>query len=315
MKHTITPDKLLDTLTHVGISFELHGALPSGRLAFASLRQPISNAIYFFEGDSFNLPALDNLLVLAKQPLPAVATLVVAAPQEAFYRLMQHLFTPSRQAFIHPTAVVSDKARLGKEVAIGAYCVVGEADISDGCQIGSHVVIHDQVSIGKNVRIESHTVLGATGVAWLWGQNGERIMQPQIGSLSIGDDCFIGSHVTLVRGSVNENTEVGSGTLISHGSNIGHGVRIGKLSHLANKVALAGNVTLGERCFLGAGCTLRSRVTLADNTIVGAGASVLRDWHKSGYVLQTQPARPFPQDQVLTGVPKSQANEKPEQDG
>ncbi len=41
---------------------------------------------------------------------------------------------------IHPTAIVAPEARLGRDVVIGPYCIVGpDVELGDGCWLQSMV--------------------------------------------------------------------------------------------------------------------------------------------------------------------------------
>jgi UDP-3-O-[3-hydroxymyristoyl] glucosamine N-acyltransferase len=159
--------------------------------------------------------------------------------------------------------------------------------------------------IGTNTVIEAQSTIGATGVAWVWDQNSrERVVQPQTGSVKIGPDCFLGTGITVVRGSVNEATEIGEGSVIAHGSRIGHGCRIGARAHFANNVTLAGNVTLGPECFIAAGATIQPQVRLAERTVVGIGSVVVRNFEEPNCLLAGMPARKIGSaEKVLPGVP------------
>ena len=62
---------------------------------------------------------------------------------------------------VHPTAVVSDSARLGAGVSIGPFCVIDNGvEIGDGCVLGPHVTIFSGTTLGKDCRIHAGGVLG-----------------------------------------------------------------------------------------------------------------------------------------------------------
>lgn len=288
---------LLDTLQSLGISARPHGTL-AGRKHFCSLRAPESDGVYFLAGRAALPAGISGSLLIADRPHDdqvsrGNAVLVVAHPQLVYYRLMQACFPAERRSGIHPTATVSPHAEISPQAWIGPYCVVENAVIGPGVVLDSHVVVHDRTRIERGVWVQAHSTLGATGVAWIWDAvTGDRVRQPQIGGVVIGADSFIGSDVGIVRGSVNENTQLGAGCLIAHGSKIGHGCRLGEQVHFANNVSIAGNVDLGARCFLGSGCVLRPWVSLAEDTIVGVGAVVVGSFSQPGLTLTGVPARP-----------------------
>lgn len=305
---TFSSSAIRRLLEQMGIEFHADAREIDG-LCFKSLRQIEPRGIYFVEG----LPPaelVDSLvLCTSREGFDASNVLVlVAQPQLVFYRLMRSVYEGARSVgSIHPTAVVDDAARLGEGVEIGPYCVIGAAILAHGVRLRSHVVVMDGCTIGANTVVEPHSTLGASGVAWAWDPaTDERIVQPQIGGVVIGRDCFIGTDVSIVRGSVNENTVIGDGTVIAHGTKIGHGCRVGPLNHFANNVSLAGNVTTGERCFFGSACVVRPMVTLCADTTVGAGAVVVGSVAEPHQVLMGVPAKASkPANAKLSGVPRS----------
>jgi UDP-3-O-[3-hydroxymyristoyl] glucosamine N-acyltransferase len=300
---------ILGALDTLGQAHVLHQRSAPGPLRFCSAFAQEPHGLYFWEGDAAPSFVHADIAVLTSRLLDAdiACQIVVAHPQRAFYLLMRHFFAKPgpAQTSVHPTAVVAPAARIGAGSVIGPYCVIGDATIGAGCRLDSHVVINDGCLVGDRVTIESHSTVGATGVAWVWDpDSGERIVQPQIGGTRIGNDCFIGTDVTVVRGSVNEVTSLGDGCVVAHGTKIGHGCVIGADVHFANNVSIAGNCRLGDRTFLSAASVLRPRIVLARGVVVGAGAVVTRDVELEGVVVSGVPARLMDAKTSRSGVPK-----------
>ncbi len=307
-----TLNDVLDALGTLGIAFTLNQRRDVGALRFCSIFAQEAGGIYFREGDGVASFEHADIVVLTAQPLSSdvACAIEVIHPQRAFYLLMRHFFAPPQPqaTAIHPTAVVAPDARIGAGTVIGPYCVVGTCEIGTGSRLDSHVVIKDGCVIGDRVTIESHSTVGATGVAWVWDPvTGERIVQPQIGGARIGDDCFIGTDVSIVRGSVNEVTSLGNGCVLAHGTKIGHGCVIGAHVHFANNVSIAGNCRIGDRAFLSSASVLRPRIVLARGVVVGAGAVVTRDVAQEGVVVSGVPARVMDSKASHSGVPKIQS--------
>lgn len=301
---------LLQALDTLGIPCELQWRRDPGELRFCSLFAQEPGGVYFVEGDTPPAIVHERAVVLTAQSLPSAPDCEIHLPQPqlAYYRLMRHFFAvDTAAASIHPTAVISPAARIGTGARIGPYCVIGDCEIGADVDLDAHVVVRDGSVLGARVRIESHSTIGATGVAWVWdAQRGERIVQPQIGGATVGDDCFIGTDVTVVRGSINEVTRLGRGCVVAHGTKIGHGCVIGEHVHFANNVSLAGNCRVGDQAFLSAACVLRPRVSLARGVTVGAGAVVTRDVDEEGVVVSGVPARPMDRKSRHSGVPSFQ---------
>jgi UDP-3-O-[3-hydroxymyristoyl] glucosamine N-acyltransferase len=264
------------------LDFEIIGSNKVG-LKFMSLRLIQEWGIYYIENENLNENInIKNSLVITNQKikdLDATNTYcLVDKPQITFYKLMRSVQTENDTGIIHPTAIIDSDAILEENISIGPYSIIGKCHIKKGSRVGSHIVVEDNTIISENCVIESHTTIGANGVAWIWdNQTKERIIQPQIGGCIIGSNCFIGTNVTIVRGSVNESTIIGEGSLIAHGTKIGHGCFIGKNTHFANSVTLAGNVTVGDRCFFGSGSVVRPMISIAKDTVIAAGAVVVHD--------------------------------------
>lgn len=302
-----TAARIKELLAQLGISFETNSIeLPD--LNFKSLRKIEPHGIYFSEG--FSRGDIERSLVLCSDfdGFDSSNCLIkVSHPQLAFYKLMRLIYSDNRESYrIHSTAVIHPEAIISPQVHIGPYCVIGKCEIHTGAKLTSHVVVTDGCVIGENTVIESHSTIGASGVAWIWDdETKERVIQPQIGGVVVGKNCFLGSDVSVVRGSINENTQIGDGTVVAHGTKLGHGCLIGPYNHFANNVSLAGNVTTGDRCFFGAASVVRPMITLCADTTVGAGAVVVHSVSEPHLVLMGVPARNTkPEKDKLSGVPK-----------
>lgn len=293
-RQNFTIEDIITALDELAVDYCLEGSIPNKKLHFCSLRNPEPNGIYFAEVPlDNNLNLLGSvILVSERMKIKGCVELLVESPQLVFYKLMNVFFNDSdSQTGIHPTAIVDTNAVIHPNAWIGPYCVLEECIIEEGVTLHSHVVVMSGTYISRNVTVEPHSTIGATGVAWIWDtKTGNRIRQPQIGYTYIGEGTFLGSDITIVRGSVNETTSIGKNCVIAHGSKIGHGSQIGDECHFANNVSIAGNVTLAKECFLGAGAVIRPQIKLLGRTIVvGAGSVVVKDC--------------FEDNQTLVGVP------------
>ncbi|RMG82805.1 MAG: hypothetical protein D6707_02240 [Bacteroidetes bacterium] len=253
--------------------------------------------VYYTEPDisKFSLQRCTVILPLdAKPDNDQLNYIFTEEPKVAFYAAAQ-LFQPRGvvEKGIHPTAVVSQNSKIADNVSIGAYTVIYDnVIIRENTVIHPHCVIYPNTVIGEGTEIESHTIVGATGVFWTWDKHGKMWSLPQSGSVEIGKNCFIGTDVTIVRGSYsNDITRIGDFTKIAHGTKIGHSTQIGKQCHLANNIAVGGSVKLHDKCFIGSGATLKPGVELAEGVIVGSGAVVVKSFLNKNIVLIGNPAK------------------------
>jgi sugar O-acyltransferase (sialic acid O-acetyltransferase NeuD family) len=70
---------------------------------------------------------------------------------------------------------------------------------------------------------------------------------------------------------------IGNDVCVWNGAHVGHNDEISDHCFFAPRATVAGFVTMGERAFIGAGAVVRDGVHIAEATLVGAGATVLRD--------------------------------------
>ena len=62
---------------------------------------------------------------------------------------------------IHPQAIVSSEAKLGRDVVIGPFTIIEpDVEIGDGCDLASGVVVKNGTRLGEGNRILEGTVIG-----------------------------------------------------------------------------------------------------------------------------------------------------------
>ncbi|GHF14622.1 UDP-3-O-acylglucosamine N-acyltransferase [Kordiimonas sediminis] len=306
---------VLQAMDTMGHAYQVVGDRDDIPRVFASIRNPVANGIYFLDGITPPSEASGSLFLVrsADYDTAGGAALVVDNPQLRFYQLMRFFYASGdASSGIHPTAIVDPDAVIHPAAYIGPYCVIGRAHVGAGVNLHSHVTIFDGSVLEDGVTIEPHSTIGATGVAWAWdAETNTRVRQPQIGGVIIGAGSFLGSDVSVVRGSVNEDTVVGENCVIAHGSKIGHGCRIGNDVHMANNISIAGNVDIGDQSFLGAGSVIRPQVRMHSGTILGAGAVLASHTDEPDGVWVGVPAKRQEQKkQRLSGVPQNQGDKQ-----
>jgi UDP-3-O-[3-hydroxymyristoyl] glucosamine N-acyltransferase len=286
--------QLIDFLKEENIDFELYlnDLKGDADFVFASVKNCIKNGIFYLE----NIEALSKFEIMESIVLSNQLTetknclIIVSNPQLVHYKLCSIVAEPIIFE-IALSSKIKPSAQLAKNISIGENCVIGECIIEEGVVIKHNVVIEDNVIIKKNTFIDSNSVIGAGGLAWIWDNDGNRVIQPQLGGVIIEENCVLATDITVVKGSLSENTTIGSGTVIAHGTKIGHGAQIKNNVHMANNVSIAGNAIVGQRCFLGSACVVSSSVKIADNTIVGAGAVVNKSSDEEYITLAGVPAK------------------------
>src|SRR5881275_1572700 len=95
---------------------------------------------------------------------------------------------------IHPTAIISDEARLAADVEVGAYALIGpQVSIGAGSVVGPHVRVEGPTTIGERNHFFGHASIG--GPPQDLKYHGERT------ELRIGDNNVFREFVTLNRGT------------------------------------------------------------------------------------------------------------------
>jgi len=93
----------------------------------------------------------------------------------------------------------------------------------------------------------------------------------------VGDNCFI-----LEDNTIQPFVEIGNNVTLWSGNHIGHDSVIEDHCFLASHIVVSGNVRINQYCFIGVNATLRNSITIARETLVGAGAIIMKDTVKKG---------------------------------
>lgn len=309
MKHTVAElAKKIGAVVEGDQALELTGVAAPERAGKKDLiyvesakhleRAATSEAVCVVARAGFALPG--KTIVRSEQPKVAfakAAALLVERPPIA--------------SGVHLTAVVAPLARVGENVSIGPYAVIGEdAHVGEGTQIGAHSVIGAGCWIGKDCRIHprvtlyagvrlgnraeihSGAVLGADGFGYAF--DGKRYWKfPQAGILEIGEDAEIGANTTIDRGSLND-TQIGEGVKLDNLVHVGHNVKIGAHTVIAAQTGISGSCHLGHHVVIGGQAGLGEHCTVEDGVVVGGQAGILNGKTvQSGQVVWGTPARPL----------------------
>jgi len=281
------------------------------KYVIASFYEIVENGFYFFDGSITFPNQLKNSLVLAKSDFKEEynsSNLIIFLeghnPKEIFYLILTYFFPQKSTGIISKTSIIHPKASIGRNVQIDDFCVIDECVIKDNVIIGSHTKVYKNSIINENSIIESMSLIGTRGVAWAWDSKQEnKILQPQIGGVEIGMNCFLGGNSIIVRGSLNENTTIGNSTFLAPSCRIGHGTKVGNHVHLANNVVTGGNAIIGDYSFVGSNVTIRPKVVIHSKTIIGIGAVVINNTSDINLTLMGVPANEFKSKDNPAGMP------------
>lgn len=215
----------------------------------------------------------------------------VAKPHAALAQVVSRWFDRPRPRGVSPLASVAASARLGANVAVGAFTSVGEnVVIGDDTVIHTNVSIYDGSIIGRRCIVHSGVVIGADGYSFTV-ENGRHVKIPQVGIVRIEDDVEIGANSCIDRAGLGE-TVIGEGTKIDNLVQIGHGVKVGKHSLLVSQVGIAGSTELGDYVVVAGQSGFSGHLKIGDRVQVAAKSAVLGDV-PAGTKVMGIPAVPF----------------------
>lgn len=176
---------------------------------------------------------------------------------------------------IHPTAVISRKAKIGKNVSIGPFSVIeGEVTIGDDCILASHVVIgnrHGIVEMGQGNVFEAGAAIG--------GPPQDLSYKGEPTKLIIGDRNTFRefSTVNCATAKATGITHIGSDCLIMAYAHVAHDCVIGSHVVIANSNQLAGHVTLEDHVKTGGMCGFNQFCRVGKYAFVAGDSAVNKD--------------------------------------
>ena len=152
--------------------------------------------------------------------------------------------TQREPTFIHPTACVDPRARIGEGCRIGAFAVVEDgAVLGDGCVVMAHGIVHGNATLGDDCVVHPSAVIGGDPQDLSWKEGGQRVV--------VGHRCVFREGVTIHRSKYPEGaTRIGDDGLFMANSHVAHDCVIGNKVILANSALLAGHVEVGDRALL-----------------------------------------------------------------
>lgn len=226
--------------------------------------------------------AFNGVLFYAKEPEWAFILLL------KYIDSLQQKHTPG----IHPTAVISQSAKLGANVSVGAYTV-----IEDNVTIGDNTVIFPQCYIGKNVTVgkncyiypqvviredcilkdfvilQAGAKIGSDGFGFTF-HDGRHQKIPQVGNVVLGNDVEIQSNACIDRAKIS-STVIGDNTKIDNLVQVGHNVKVGMSTIMCAQVGVAGTTDIGNGVILAGQVGLAGHMKIGDRVQVGAQSGVI----------------------------------------
>lgn len=172
---------------------------------------------------------------------------------------------------IHPSAIVSPHATLGRNVRIGPFCVIGaNVELGDDCVLHSHVVIDGHTKIGRSSEFFPFAAIG--------GKTQDLKYQGDPTYLEIGDSNVFRENVTVHRGTHPElPTRIGSHNLLLCYAHVAHDCQLGDHIILSNSVGIAGHVIVEDHAIISGLAALHQFCRVGKHSIIGGCSKVVQD--------------------------------------
>ena len=173
---------------------------------------------------------------------------------------------------IHPTAIISSKAELGRNVSIGPYSIIGD-----------DVILHDDVQVASHCVIEGPSEFGRESVFFPFVSAGQAPQdlkfQGERSWLRTGERNTFREFTTLQRGTEGGGnlTQIGSDNLFMVQAHIAHDCLIGSQTVFANGATLAGHVIVEDYATIGAYGGVHQFCRVGKYAFIGGYSVVVKD--------------------------------------
>lgn len=175
-------------------------------------------------------------------------------------------------ANIHATAVVDPSAKLGTNVEIGPFCVIGpDVELGEGVVVHSHAVITGRTTLGPECKVFPFASIGQAP------QDVKFHGEPS--TLTIGAKTIIREHATVNPGTEggHMSTKVGSNCLLMIGAHVAHDCEVGNSVTLVNGATLGGHVTIGDGAIIGGLSAVHQFVRIGAYAFIGGMSGITAD--------------------------------------
>lgn len=173
---------------------------------------------------------------------------------------------------IDARAIIDPSARLGANVSIGPWTIIGpDVEIGDDCVIDAHVVVRGPTRLGARNRIYQFATVGEDTPALAYGGEATHLV--------VGDDNVIREGVTIHRGMVQDagETRIGSHNLLMAYVHVGHDCVVGDHCIFANNASISGHCHVGDWANLGGYCGVPQFRRIGAHAMIGGMSLVTKD--------------------------------------
>ena len=172
----------------------------------------------------------------------------------------------------HKTSIIDNKAKISKNVKVGAYSIIGpNVEIGDNVEIHSHVNISGNTKIGSNSKIYPFASIGTDPQ--------DLKFQGEKNALIIGKNNTIREYVTINPGTESGGsiTTVGDNCLFMISSHVAHDCKVGNNVVIANNVPLGGHAIIEDGVIIGGNSAVQQFTRIGRLAMIGGMTGVLND--------------------------------------
>jgi UDP-N-acetylglucosamine acyltransferase len=172
---------------------------------------------------------------------------------------------------IHPTAIVSSKAKIGDNNIISPFVIIeDDVEIGNDCQIGPSAVLYNGARVGNRVKIYQGASVAHSPQDLKYANEQTLFI--------VGDDTVIHECVTLHRATKETGfSRIGKNCLLMAYSHVAHDCIVGDNVILANAVQIAGHVHIEDWVIMGGTSAVVQFCKIGKHSMIGANSIAVKD--------------------------------------
>ncbi len=171
----------------------------------------------------------------------------------------------------HPTAIISDEAKIADDVEIGPFCIIEPGvTIGPGCVLMPRVSVKKGVTLGENNTLHEGVVLG--------GKPQHICSHGEYGGVIIGNGNIFRENCTVHCAMYPEkNTILGNENFLMVNAHVAHDCVIGNHVIITNNAMLGGHVHVGDRANISGGVAIHQFCQIGMYAMVGGNSHIVQD--------------------------------------